>query len=185
MDQIIADSIIGAKDSADSLYQREQALLEKYKLVIIAVTLLALVLLAVVAALTLNLPPFKKAPLRSKTAAPITTPTPTLLPAPTPPATPSALILSSLSVQILNASGVPRQAASVSALLQSAGFTRIQTGNTSQSVSRTLVVLSPAAATAAGDFVSRLLLPLFPNLSTQQNSQAQYDLTVIIGRNTP
>ena len=183
MDQIIVDSLIGAGE--ETFHQKEQVYLEKNKIIIIIVFFLLLGVLAGTAYLTLRKLP---SPRRNVPARPIVVHTP-VPPLPTPAqsltSTPSAAYLQSLTVQILNASGVPGQAASVSALLKSLGFTKIQTGNTSQAADKTQVIMSPQAATSSGTFVTDILKTLYPDLSFEQNSQAKFDLTVIISETTP
>jgi hypothetical protein len=113
-------------------------------------------------------------------------PTSIPLPAPVPEAsTPSAELLGTMTVQILNSTGVTGQAASLSALIKSAGFVNIQTGNSSQTSPQTLIIVSPLAATSAADFVTDLVAGLYPDYSLQQNTEAVYDITIIIGKTTP
>ena len=182
MDQITTESFTGFNDPSATLQQKEQMFLKRYQLPVIILSLLFLVVAVIVIPITLKKPPkpVKKNPV------PISRPTPTAVPTEIPAlSTPSAEILSKFTVQILNGSGKSGQAASLSAKLREVGFTEIETGNNPQVTQKTLLILSPQIASAAGEFVTDLVSQIYPGLSTNTNSQADFDLTVIIGKNTP
>ncbi len=180
MDQIMADSFINLVDSGETLHQKEQFIMRKYQLPIIIVSVLLLVAAAVVIPMTLRRP----AP-RKKSASVVVKsprlPTPTVTPE-DHPATPSAEVLGSLSVRILNASGVPGQAASLSTELRTAGLTDIEIGNETKTVDKTSLILSPKAATEAGGFVTKLVEKIYPVLTTQTDTKAKIDIQVTIGK---
>lgn len=182
MDQITAESFTGFTDPTASLQQKEQMFLKRYQWPVIIVSLLALVIAIVVIPMTLKKPP---APVK-KTPVHTIKPTPTVIPTITPiPATPSAEVLQTFSAQILNGSGKTGQAASLSTKLREMGFSQIRTDNNPEIINNTLVILSPQMASAGGEFVTKSIKTLYPDLSDSIDTQAEYDLTVIIGKNTP
>jgi hypothetical protein len=182
MDQIIADSLIGPREV--SLHQKEQVFLEKNKIMVFLIFFLVLGVLGVTAYFTLKKPLPRRAPaaIGPVSAYPTSAPIPTSEPL---VSSPSARLLDTLTVQVLNSTGVSGQAASLSAVLNSAGFTRIQTGNSSQVTPRTLIIVSPLAATSAADFVTGIVAGFYPDYSLQHNDQAVYDITIIIGKTAP
>jgi hypothetical protein len=186
MDQIIADSMIGAKDNINAtLHEKEQAMLESHKIIVVALTLLVLAVCGGALYFTYGRPPVSK-PIQTNTI-PQLSPEPTGTPEPTPVAevSLSAEELANLSVQILNASGKIGQAASMSAKLKSLGFDKVQIGNNPKTSVQTSLYLSPKVATAAGDLVFQSVKSLYPNAETETDPQAVFDITVIIGTNTP
>ncbi len=185
LDQIIADSIITQNDET-SLHQKEQAFLEKHKILLALFSLLFIGGAVVMVAITLNSPPFKKsAPVKKVvTVTPVPKISPSPIPTPTP-ATPSAELISSYSVQVLNASGVSGQAASLSNLLKGAGFTKITTGNASTQTGKVIIVAKPSAATSAGEFVTKIVSSLYPEYSFRQESAATSDFVITITKPTP
>jgi hypothetical protein len=181
MDQIVVDSLIGARE--ESFHQKERAYLEKNKVIVVIGVLIILIILVVTAYRTLKKPKV----VHTSVATPVMAyPTSVPLLSPTPGiSSPSAELLDRLTVQILNSTGVTGQAASLSALIKSSGFTKVQTGNTSQVSPRTLITVSPLAATSAADYVSHLVSSLYPDYSLEHNTQAVNDITIIIGKTTP
>jgi len=187
MDQIFADSMIGAKDNTlPSLHQKEQAMLESHKLVIIIVILLVLAVCGGALYLTYGRTPARNPALTSVIPRVPLAPTETPVPTPTPDETTlTPDELKTLSVQILNASGKIGQAASMSAKLKSLGFDKVQIGNNPRITNQTSLFLSPRVATSAGDLVFDAVKSLYPMAGLETDLQAKFDISVIIGTNTP
>jgi len=186
MDQIIADSMIGAKDNINaSLHEKEQAMLESHKMIVVLLTVLVLAVCGGALYFTYGRTPARKAIQTNLIPQISPEPTSTPVPAPTPQASLSAEELANLTVQILNASGKIGQAASMSAKLKSLGFDKVQIGNNPKTSVQTSLYLSPRVATAAGDLVFESVKSLYPNSETETDPQAKFDITVIIGTNTP
>jgi hypothetical protein len=186
LDQIISDSIITASGVDESLHQKEQAFLEKYKVLFALASLVFVICAGVVVAITLNSPPFKK-PISAKkivTTTPVSKPSPSPLPT-SAPSSPSAQLIQSLTIQVLNASGVSGQAASLSTLLKNAGFTDIKTGNTATQTGKVIIIATPTAASSAGQFVTEIVSSLYPEFSFKQEPTSLFDFVITITKPTP
>ncbi len=185
MDQITADSFTSLSDSSASFKQKEQFFLRKYKTLVIIISILSIIAAVVVVPFTLRKPsaPKKTVPVPVQIKPSVI---PTIIPEITSvAATPSVELLKTFTAQILNGSGRTGQAASLSARLTSVGFSQIQTGNNSQVTPKTIMIFSPKIATSAGEFVTNLVRELYPDVTTTTNIEADFDLTVIIGKSTP
>jgi hypothetical protein len=183
MDQIISDSIIGASDEEETLHHKEQAYLEKHKDFVIVLSLIFIIMAGVVAFITIRRPAKKIVtitPTVSDSERP--TPSPVVEPTPMPIATPSAALLRALSVQVLNGSGVSGQAASLSSLLKQNGFTKVSTGNSARRVVNTTITASPYAATAAGDFVTKLVTSLYSEPVFVEDAKSEFDFSILISQ---
>jgi hypothetical protein len=187
MDQIMADNMMGAKDNTTaSLHQKEQAMLEGHKLVVVFIIVLVFVFCGGALYLSFGRSPVHKTLHMDVIPQIPLEPTATPLPTPTPEETTlTAEELKNLTVQILNASGKAGQAASVSAQLKSLGFNKIQIGNNPSTVKLTTLYLSPRVATGAGDLVFDSVKSIYPNAESETDLEAKFDITVIIGTNTP
>ena len=119
-----------------------------------------------------------QSPPRPRSPAPVS---PTLVP---PAASPSASF-SQLSLAIFNGSGVEGKAAELEQQLRPLGFASIQTGNTSTSPGQTLIIFSKSVTAAARSAIIDAVKQLYPNLSSQENTQAQYDVTITLGQTPP
>ena len=182
MDQITAESFTGLTDASASFKQKKDFILKRYQLPIIILSLVALLLLVIVVPLTLKTP----TPPKKKPVSPHSRPTVVVSPSVTPlPSTPSAEILNNFKTQILNGSGKIGQAASLSAKFTSSGLTDVQTGNSPQTSEETLIIFSPTAASSAGEFISDLVKDIYPKATISTDEKAKFDITVIIGKNTP
>jgi hypothetical protein len=188
IDQIIADSMIGAKDNtAATFHRKEQAMLESHKIIVILSTLLVLAICGGALYLTFGRPPVVHKALTANVI-PQVPPEPTETPLPTPVPEAPALTaddINNLTVQILNASGKVGQAASMSAKLKSLGFAKIQIGNNAKTAVLTTLYLSPRVATAAGDLVYDSVKSIYPDAESETDLQAKFDISVIIGTSAP
>lgn len=183
IDQVILDSMIGMDEDNQSLHNQEQRFLEKNKVLVILLSVLFIGMAVVTAMITLK--PVKKVTPRVVPVVQESVAAPTITPVPTSATIrPSADVIRALSVQVLNASGVSGQAASLSSRLKQLGFVDIKSANSSQNPGNTLVIVSPAAATSAGDFISQFVREIYPDYKLQQNSEAEFDITIIIGKST-
>ncbi len=115
-------------------------------------------------------------------ASPQTTATP--LVTTSPPASQSANF-SQLSLTILNGSGTGGKAAELEKILKPLGFANIYIGNTSARPSQTLIVFSQSVTTETRSVIVDSVKQLYPNLSNQENSQTQSDVTITIGQTAP
>jgi hypothetical protein len=187
MDQIFADSMIGAKDNINpSLHRKEQEMLESHKIVVVVATLLILLICGGLLYLTYGKAPVRKTVHTKDIPQIALEPTSVPLPTPTPEETTLSMEeLKNLSVQILNASGKIGQAASMSAKLKSLGFEKVQIGNNSKITELTTLFLSSRVATAAGNIVYDSVKSLYPLAGSKVDLQAKFDISVIIGTNTP
>ena len=106
-----------------------------------------------------------------------TPPTPTLTPTPTP-----GIPIYSLSLQILNASGIPGQATALQRQLTPLGFSSIKTGNASVNLSRPLIVFSPRVSVDDRNRILEIIRSLYPDNSVQESAQGQYDVIITIAK---
>jgi hypothetical protein len=181
MDQIIADSIIGASDSK-SFQQQEEAILEKNKTLIYL--LIVLIFLGCTAAIYFFLfrkPPPRRPVTRVKTVQVSPSPAPTLIPV----ASPSAELVNSLTVRILNSSGVVGAGSSLSAQLRLLGFSKITVANSGKIISTNSAVISDLAATTSADFISKFISDHYPGIAPVVNPLAKFDLEINLGKTTP
>jgi hypothetical protein len=186
IDQIIADSMIGAKDNMiPSLHEKEQVMLESHKPLVIGLVVLILLVCGGALYFTFGRPPVTKPVVRSIPQIPVA---PSREPTPSP--VPEMTFISpeaseNLTAQILNASGKIGQAASMSALLKSIGLENIQTGNSSKIFTTTLLQLSSKVSTPAGDLILKSVQTLYPAATKETDPEAKFDVVVTIGTNTP
>ena len=103
---------------------------------------------------------------------------------PSPPASPSANF-SQLSLTILNGSGSGGKAAELEKILKPLGFASINTGNTSARPSQTLIIFSQSVTAATRSVIIDTVKQLYLNLSNQESSQTQSDVTITIGKIAP
>jgi hypothetical protein len=183
LEQALTFGSLLSSDKDNSFEKKEQVFLQKNKLPIVILTFVCVIAALATAYFTLS--PIGKKP-RAKSV-PVAVPrTIAVTPSPTPPpqvvpATPSAQLLNSLTVRIVNASGVSGRAASLSALLKANGLKVIQTGNSSVKTLATTISASPYAATAAGEYVQQLISQLYPGVTLTADTQAKIDLLITLG----
>lgn len=180
LDQIIADSIIGASDTK-SFQQQEQAILEKNKVVItISILLILIACGAAIYYFVIRRPPPRRL-VSNIVREVVPIPGPTM----SPPSTPSSELLKTLSIQITNSSGINGLGSSLSAQLKSYGFTNIQLQNSNKIIESTLIETSNYASTVAGEYIGNFIDIRFPVTSVVINSKAKFDLKFELGKNTP
>ncbi len=186
LDQIIVNSIIGAKDmSQASLHEKEQVMLESHKLLVIVLIILILLTCGLALYMTFGRPqPVRKTAQVIREIPVLPTSTPEITPTPEI-AQPTAQILESATVQILNASGRAGLAATVSEKFKSLGFTKIQTGNNTRTVQSSSLIFASQVATDTARFVENEVKNIFPDIQIQTDPQAKFDITVILGASTP
>lgn len=106
--------------------------------------------------------------------------TPTEIPTPTPTI---AEISKELKLQVLNATDINGQAATIKAKLTDLGFENIAVGNSKEKVTGNVVRLKPSLATASAYFESKLATDFPAEYSTDLKETSTYDVVFIIGTN--
>lgn len=133
----------------------------------------------VTAVLTLG-PVFRKKPTAQAPSVAVRKPTPTIAQSPTPPTTPKESELSALTVQVLNASGTPGLAASVTQKLTTLGFRDVTLGNaTTRASVNTLLIFNSKVSNSIRLHVTDQLSPLVATISAQEATDTQFDITVM------
>lgn len=106
--------------------------------------------------------------------------TPTEMPTPTPTI---AEISKKLKLQVLNATDINGQAATVKAKLTSLGFDSIAVGNSKEKVAGNVVKMKASLSTASAYFQNKLATDFPADYSTDLKETSTYDVIFIIGTN--
>lgn len=115
------------------------------------------------------------------------TPSPTPVPTEVPSSTESAqLDRNSVTLQVLNGSGVAGQADLVKKLLNSFGYNNIETGNAqTQRARTTLVIFSKTLPQEIRTQILTEMEELFVDVSSQEATSPQFDIVIITGETSP
>lgn len=107
-------------------------------------------------------------------------PTPLISPIVQPTAEP--IDLTSLTIEIMNGSGVPGEAGKVASLLKNAGFGEAETGNAdSYDYEETEVTVSEKVTTEATQLISKALEEYELNPIEVSSGSAEFDINVVVG----
>jgi hypothetical protein len=109
------------------------------------------------------------------------TPAPTDIPLPTDTPTPSVAISKALKLQVLNATSINGQAATVKEKLTQLGFTSVAVGNSTEKVTGNVVRYKPSLADQASYFESNLTDSFPATYSDELKESGNYDVVFIIG----
>ena len=191
LDYLAENSFTTPPEQITELHQKEQVFVNRYKIPLVIFSLAFMVLFGVMVYLLLVVPATKpksrarpSAMITPAAVKPTTRPSPTVTPAPL--ATPSAQLLSQTTVQVLNGSGIAGQAAAVEARLREAGFTSLVTGNSPRvNTGVTQMVFSKELPQNVRQWISGVVQSLYPDATTREGTDTQYDAIITTGRVTP
>lgn len=107
-----------------------------------------------------------------------------LVPSPTPEVASISANLTDFSLRVLNASQISGQGARVEEVLRKAGFSKILVGTSSQA-SKSTVVFSQTVPKQVRTVILDILSPILGDMAIIENSQAQFDALITIGKTAP
>lgn len=111
---------------------------------------------------------------------PQTSPSP--MPSELPSPSPSAVAKTDLKVQVLNGSGVVGQAGKLRDQMASLGFNLIDTGNSLESSSQTIISFSKRVFQKIQDELLVELKKTFPDIESTQITSGEYDISIVTGK---
>jgi len=111
------------------------------------------------------------------------TPTTQVIPTDVPSPTPSvAEISKTIKIQVLNATDINGQAATLKEKLTTLGFTSVTVGNSAETATANVVRIKPALTSSVSAYFQSSLSPLFADFTTEDlKANSTYDVVMVIG----
>lgn len=104
---------------------------------------------------------------------------PTAVPSPTPSV---AEISKALKIQVLNATDINGQAATLKEKLTTLGFTSVTVGNSTEKATQNVIRVKPTLTSTVSAYFQTNLDPLFTNFTTEDlEANSTYDVVMVIG----
>ena len=176
MDYVLENSFLTPEPPHEGIGMHRQYI-KKHPWLFALLSLIPLGLLGLTTYLTLRRPTQVTPPVSRP---PVIVVEPTSLPTPTPEGTPSA----QLTVQVLNGSGTPGQAATIQSALEALGFLpdNISTGDAKSTPSQALVIYSAKVPNSLRDKLGDLIKEFSPTFSAQEVASPAYDIIITTAR---
>lgn len=177
----ITENSFLTKDEDQTLVIKQRHFLQEHSTLFALLSLSFVAFAAITAVITLRQPTPKPHTNLILTGRPSITPIQEPTATPIPQATSSA----QFTIQVANGSGVVGLAGQVEKELTTLGFTNIKTGNAPVSSQRTLVVYSSRVPQSIRDQINTVLGKTFAELSPQEVSDAEFDISITTGKVSP